>query len=107
MEKNVGTFLIVRKMVGKHNRYLFLLGLIPRETHDEIAENTIGQIQSAANNLQWEIVSGIGDRACAADVINAPYIGAYPFKYKKLFSPSSQLVDLTDKLKGENVCFFN
>ena len=71
-------------------KLLLLFGLIPEELEKEITENTIGQIQSAANNLQWELARGLesilGSRV---SLLNFPYVGAYPKNYRKLSIPGT------------------
>lgn len=86
---------------------MFILGLIPNESYDEIVKNSKGLIQNAANNLQWEIVNGLGKWSDTVTVLNFPYIGAYPFRYKKCTSPASQVINLAAGLSGNNVSFLN
>lgn len=85
---------------------LFLMGLFPRYCEHEILDNTIGQPQSAANNLQKEIISGLMQIGCKnVSIINAPYIGAYPFNYKKLFAPAEGNLEIDGISYGFNVSF--
>jgi len=64
---------------------IFLGGLFPKETEEEIYENSKGSIQSAANVLQWNIIEGLD--LCnnqPVKIFNSLYIGAYPLNYKKI-----------------------
>jgi glycosyltransferase involved in cell wall biosynthesis len=64
---------------------LFLGGLFPRENEEEILEFSKGNIQNAANNLQWGIVEGLDDNLeKPIKILNSLYIGSFPKRYKKL-----------------------
>jgi len=64
---------------------VFLGGLFPKETEWEIINNSIGPIDNAANNLQWNLVRGLDEHLkCPVKIINTLYVGSYPQKYKKL-----------------------
>lgn len=64
---------------------LFLAGLFPKEKEKEFRENSIGSIQNAANNLQWEIAEGLSSNLNKELLIlNSPYLGSFPNKYKKI-----------------------
>ena len=63
---------------------LYLGGLFPKETEEEIINNSIGSIQNAANNLQWEIAKGLEENMeSPISLLNSLYIGSYPKRYKK------------------------
>lgn len=64
---------------------LFIGGLFPKEMENEILENSLGNVQNAANNLQWGLVSGL-DNNLSKDIkiLNSLYIGSYPKRYKKM-----------------------
>ena len=85
---------------------LFLCGLFPRCYRDEIEKKSIGSIQYAADTLQWAIVNGLDNYANKLKLINLPYIGSFPFRYKELktksfvFSHNGISID-------ENVGFLN
>ena len=64
----------------------FLTGLFPREAEGEIYEKSKGNVQSAANALQWNLVEGLdlnGQRP--VKIFNSVYVGAYPWRYRDLF----------------------
>ena len=64
---------------------LFLGGLFPKETEDEIINNSIGSVQNAANNLQWEFAKGLEENSNKSiTILNSLYIGSYPNRYKKM-----------------------
>lgn len=88
-------------------KLLLLFGLIPDGLEEEITKNTIGQIQSAANNLQWELANGLsmilGSRL---SLINLPYVGAYPNNYKKLTIPKTSFC-LSGGCKAQSIGFCN
>ncbi|WP_396128568.1 hypothetical protein [Exiguobacterium mexicanum] len=70
---------------------VFLGGLFPKEIETTISENSKGNVQNAANNLQWEIVLGIDSNIDdKLKIINSLYIGSYPKRYKKIFIPTTK-----------------
>ena len=88
---------------------IFLGGLFPKEKEVEILGNSIGNVQNAANNLQWAIVNGLDEVLKEPiTIINSMYIGSFPKRYKRLkidtfkFSHTAE-----DSLKDINVGFFN
>lgn len=88
-------------------KYLFLFGLFPENYKSEIERQSIGNIQYAANVLQWSIVKGF-DHFCEVKLINLPYIGSYPSTYKKFYSKgfnfSHNVLKNTD---DKNIGFIN
>lgn len=85
----------------------FLGGLFPEETKDEIIKNSIGSIQNAANELQWNFVRGLDSNLVTpVKIINSLYIGSYPRRYKKLFIQSYRFRH-TDNADDINVGFCN
>lgn len=88
---------------------LLLFGLFPEEQYNEIITNSNGNIQNAANNLQWNFVKGlIKQRNTSITLVNSLFIGSFPKRYKKLIIKTSDFwVDTTKKNKGINVGFIN
>ena len=64
----------------------FIGGLFPKEIENEIYKKSVGNIQTAANIHQWNIIKGL-DYVLKRPVtiINIPFIGSYPKRYKDLF----------------------
>ena len=65
-------------------KILFLSGLFPEQSKDEILNQSKGVIQFAANSLQWNFVKGF-DNFIKTDIISLPFIGSFPFLYKKIY----------------------
>jgi len=63
----------------------FLCGLFPNEMRDSIERKSKGNIQYAADALQWSIVKGLDLYFDSIQLINLPYIGSYPFRYKDAY----------------------
>ncbi len=64
---------------------VFLGGLFPKETENEIYEKSKGSVQAAANAFQWNIVEGLGKcNNTPVKIINSLFIGAYPKRFKGL-----------------------
>lgn len=86
---------------------LFLGGLFPKETENEIINNSIGSIQNAANILQWNIVKGLDENLKEpVKILNSLYIGSFPKRYKKMFIPSYPF-NHTENANDFNVGFCN
>jgi len=64
---------------------LFLTGIFPKEKETEILENSKGNVQNAANVLQWNLINGLDECLGKVSLLNAVFIGSYPKRYKKLF----------------------
>ena len=63
---------------------VFLGCVYPDNLMDIIHKYSIGQIDYAANNLQWKIIDGIEKNISKPiKIINSINIGSYPFRYKK------------------------
>lgn len=87
---------------------LYLGGLFPKETEEEIINNSIGSIQNAANNLQWEIAKGLEENMeSPISLLNSLYIGSYPKRYKKLLVRTYNFSDNLDISHGKNIGFLN
>ena len=90
----------------------FLGGIFPQENVEEILKNSRGVVQSAADALQKSILEGLGASLQDVEIINLPFLGSYPKRYTKLFSPQNNFTFTShygDKniLHGKNVKFFN
>ncbi|MFC4354211.1 glycosyltransferase [Chryseomicrobium palamuruense] len=87
---------------------VFLGGLFPKEKEDEILGNSIGGIQNAANNLQWELVMGLNSNLeKPVKIINSLYIGSFPKRYKKIVIDTYNFSNYTDNRDNINVGFLN
>jgi len=64
---------------------VFLGGYFPLDRVEEILTNSRGVVQNAANNLQWSIINGLSYYYKNLQTITLPYIGTYPFHYKKCY----------------------
>ena len=65
---------------------VFLGCLFPQEDTTDILHNSIGNVQNAANLLQWDYIKGleeaVGDSVM---VMTCPSVGVYPYGYRKAF----------------------
>ncbi|MBU5343513.1 glycosyltransferase [Caldifermentibacillus hisashii] len=88
---------------------LFLGGLFPKETEIDILNNSKGNIQNAANNLQWEIITGLDQNLDQPiQVLNSLYIGSFPKRYKKIYIRNYRFTHNTSNKNGDiNVGFIN
>ncbi len=86
---------------------LFLGGLFPQEMLSEILRNSIGGVDNAANNLQWNLVSGLDKHLIKPiSVVNSLYVGSYPRRYKKGLISTSDFAHSVGS-KDVNVGFLN
>ncbi|NTV06484.1 MAG: glycosyltransferase [Chlorobiaceae bacterium] len=86
---------------------VFLGGLFPEETKTEIINNSVGLIDNAANNLQWNLVRGLDcNLKCPVKIINSLHIGSFPKRYKKLIIPDYDFNHYSN-VKDINVGFLN
>src|SRR5690606_14112576 len=85
---------------------LFLAGLFPEESKASIIHNSKGVIQYAADNLQWSILKGLDANNISLHVVNLPYVGSFPFRYKKIILPSHSF-SINSKMVGTNIGFIN
>lgn len=87
-----------------------LFGIFPSTYYNEIISNSKGNIQYAADALQKSFIEGIGSLAENVEIINVPYIGSYPQRYTKLYSPKGQFMYETGNghvIQGETLRFCN
>lgn len=92
-------------------RIAFLGGIFPLENIKEILSNSRGVVQSAADALQKSIIEGLGAYRDDIDIINLPFLGSYPKRYRDLFTPSNDFEikshygkEFTIKGKNESYC---
>ena len=84
---------------------ILLLALFPPQIRKDIELNSKGAIQYAADALQWSIVKGF-DNFCNLKIINLPFIGSYPSRFKTL-KPYAFNFEHIKGAKDVNVGFLN
>ncbi|WP_439504240.1 glycosyltransferase [Sediminibacterium sp.] len=65
-------------------KIIFLTGLFPENIREDIHKKSKGVVQYAADSLQWAIVEGLDSQTDNLQILNLPYIGSYPLRYKDL-----------------------
>lgn len=89
-------------------KVVFIGGLFPEELKYEVQSKSIGGIQNAANNLQWNIVNGLVDNTFGElRVINSMYIGSFPKRYRTMCIKKTQFLIRNNKYNGINTSFLN
>ena len=71
--------------------YIFIGGFFPDDQIDMIQKNSSGVVQNAANVFQTNLLKGfdaVFDNSVT--VINLPFIGSYPNRFKKIYYPASK-----------------
>lgn len=85
------------------NNMVFLMGLYPNTIYDEIISNSIAMPQYAADALQKSFLTGISS-SVQTTVINLPYVGSYPKRYKSLFVPSITCKEFGADIRSYKFC---
>lgn len=69
----------------------FIGGLFTQSNHQFIQNNSIGLIQNAADALQHAYIDGLAKNLGpeCIEVINLPYVGSFPKRFKKLWIKSA------------------
>lgn len=80
------------------------MGLYPKEIYEEIVADSLTMPQYAADALQHSILAGIS-KYVKTTVINFPFIGSYPRRFKRLFT--SFATSYEDGVEIRNFGFFN
>lgn len=91
-------------------KILLLFGCFPNDKYNEIISNSKGCVQYAADALQKSFLEGIGELTVDANIINLPYIGSFPYRYRTLFSLSGTFSYTSRSgrcITGENIKFLN
>lgn len=73
------------------NNICFIGGFFPDRIRDEIKNNSVFNIQNAADTLQHSLLQGLFFHYPEMRVINAPFVGSYPYRYKKIYIPSCNI----------------
>ena len=68
---------------------IFIAGFFPDSILSDIHRKSMGVIQYAAHALQVSLLEGLSSFQNNIRVLNLPYIGSYPKRYKDLVSPES------------------
>lgn len=86
-----------------------LFGFFEQSIYPTIINNSKGTIQYAADALQKAILKGLALQNKDITIINLPYIGSYPSRYKKLYSPYNEFKYSIkgNSISGTNVRFCN
>lgn len=63
--------------------YYFIGSLFPQCLEREISEQSKGNIDNAANTLQWKFIDGFKQNDCGLEVITLPGVGTFPKNYSK------------------------
>lgn len=83
----------------KDKRIIFLGGYFNGNNEEEIATNSLGPIDYAANKFQNHIIKGIIEQDdVKLESLSVPFIGSFPKKYKKFYFKS---------MESDSVSFIN
>lgn len=87
---------------------LFIGGLFPKETEIEILNNSKGNIDNAANNLQWELVKGLEENLKGGlTLFNSLFIGSYPMRFRQWKIRQYDFSENLTYSRGRNIGFLN
>lgn len=86
-------------MDTKNVKIHFVGGIFPDVQRREIEAASLGGVDYAADTLQRALIRGLKTHYPQLKVVNLPYIGSFPQRYKKLFykgaPPTDFLVDIS------------
>ena len=90
-------------------KLFFLTGLFPPVAYDEIVADSKGCIQYAADALQKAIIHGMSHWTDNIQIVNLPYVGSFPKRYKKnkILTYPFTINSEGRNIKGYNVGFCN
>ncbi|WP_233077982.1 glycosyltransferase [Rheinheimera soli] len=88
---------------------LFLGGVFTDSLVRQVLVDTLSPVQNAADNLQKNYIQGLKEsqRVENVTVINLPFVGSYPFLYKKMLFTADLKVESLKGVKVVNLSFFN
>lgn len=84
--------------------FYFIGSLFPPNLEMEINRNSIGQLDNAANALQWHLVEGFIQNNSKMKILTLPGVGTYPKNYKKIFIGNTDFTASTN-IKGYSLPF--
>ncbi|MDY4642200.1 MAG: glycosyltransferase [Erysipelotrichaceae bacterium] len=87
------------------NNVALLMGLYPKAIYNKIVEDSITMPQYAADALQKSFVVGISKKVNTT-VINLPYVGSFPKRYRSLFVPEVNCNELGAEIRSSRYCNF-
>lgn len=88
-------------------KMLFLGGVFSKEMEKEILKHSKGIVHYAANQFQWTLIDGLMNiNRINLEVLSAPFIGAYPKEYNRLFYKNHSDI-YKNKIKCSYVPFCN
>lgn len=85
------------------NNVAFLMGLYPQAIYDKIVDDFITMPQYAADALQKSFVVGISGKV-QTTIINLPYVGSFPNRYRSLFVPGGNFKELGASIRSLRYC---
>lgn len=86
-------------------RIIFIGGIFDDENRNKIEENSIGPIQYAADALQKSFLRGLKSLYKSIVILNLPFIGSYPKRFKKI---SLKIIDTNfEEIPLKNISFVN
>ncbi len=78
-------------------KILAICGVYTDQYEKDILQNTKGYADQSANIFQKKLINGIQQNGYNYKVISAPLIGAYPFRYRKMFFKGFPKSDANDQ----------
>lgn len=73
-------------------KILFVTGLYPHESAEQLRELSGNRLQNAANTFQWSVVEGLMDNNYDFEVVSFPFLPSYPVRYSSPKTPDAPIV---------------
>lgn len=86
--------------------FCFIGGLVLDSHKADVLKYSKTGIQNAPNAFQEAFIDGLRSNLPSLDVINLPFIGAYPLNYSKLFSPVNSSYNIQNS-EGLDINIYN
>lgn len=84
--------------------YYFVGSLFPKSLECEISEYSTGNIDNAANSLQWNFIEGFKQNNCGIEIVTLPGVGTFPKHYSKATLPKS-VFTIAPAISGNSLSF--
>ena len=85
-------------------KILFITGLYPKEQKSLLSALAHGIMQNACDAYQWAVVKGLAENEADFNVLSLPYLPCFPRRFKRLFTPSSDIFYKGNKI-GDAVSY--
>lgn len=84
--------------------YYFIGSLFPKNLERKIYEYSKGNIDNAANSMQWNFIEGFKQNNCMMEIVTLPGVGTFPKNYSKMIV-HKYVFAITPSIAGNSLSF--